>query len=341
MSSSQKIASLELGRVIAILAVIALHCQMFLSYFTYQDEPWFGYVFNQLTRFAVPLFFLISGYLIQPKLVASPIVTLKRYARPLFRLWVVWSVLCLLVPFNWPTVAQDGYLAERIGYWDYWLSSPLDALLEGGLVHLWFIPALIFAVAILAWLLQTKRTNLIIPLAVALYIYGVLAGSYQAVTELSAPFFTRNGPFFSTLLVSIGFMIRQHTYQLSAAKACVMLSLGLLMHLAEAYALHPHDQLFNANDYLFTTPLWATGCFLLLLAKPNWGNSPWVFALSQRILGVYVSHLLVAISMMNIAGILALQDGMRDLFVFTGTVIFTLLLVIGIEKTPLRSILLR
>lgn len=66
MPNHPKIASLELGRVIAMLAIIALHCQLFTTYWFLDDEPWVAYLFNQSTRFAVPLFFLISGYLIQP-----------------------------------------------------------------------------------------------------------------------------------------------------------------------------------------------------------------------------------------------------------------------------------
>lgn len=69
---SQRIASIELGRVIAILAIIGLHGQMALTYWQINDVPWIGYILNQTARFAVPLFFLISGYLIQPKLVSSP-----------------------------------------------------------------------------------------------------------------------------------------------------------------------------------------------------------------------------------------------------------------------------
>lgn len=35
-----KIASLELGRIIAMLAIIGLHCQMALTYWQIDDIPW-------------------------------------------------------------------------------------------------------------------------------------------------------------------------------------------------------------------------------------------------------------------------------------------------------------
>ncbi len=66
MAKKQKIASLEFARIIAMFAIIGLHCQMALTYWQWDGIPWVGYMLNQLARFAVPLFFLISGYLIQP-----------------------------------------------------------------------------------------------------------------------------------------------------------------------------------------------------------------------------------------------------------------------------------
>ncbi|MCK6264356.1 acyltransferase family protein [Vibrio sp. ZSDE26] len=341
MSSTNKIASFELGRVVAMLAILSMHCQLFLGYLHYNDEPWFGYIFNQATRFAVPLFFLISGYLIQPKLTSAPYETLKSYSKPLIRVWLVWSILSLVMPFNLGVVMEHGYIAERTGYWSYLMSAPFNSLLEGGLVHLWFIPALISAIAIIAFLVQSKQSSLIIPIAVILYIYGVLAGSYQTITELEPPFFTRNGPFFATLMVAIGFVIRQKDIHWSSSKSLMVALLGLFVHMGEAWYLHSLGQLFNANDFLFGTAVWATGCFFWLLSKPNLGNSPLVFALSKRVLSVYVSHMLIIIIMINVAGFYELENGARDLTVWLGSVLLTGLFVLGLEKTPLKKVLFR
>lgn len=337
---SKKITSIELGRVVAIFLVVAMHCQMFLSYFLYQDTPWFGYIFNQSTRFAVPLFFLISGYLIQPKLTATPIETVKRYCAPLMRVFIVWSVICLLLPFNIETVLTKGYLAERSGYWGYLAQAPLNSILEGGLVHLWFIPALMIAALITALFAKAGKLNLLIPFAVVLYVYGVLAGSYQNITELWTPFFTRNGPFFSTLMFAIGFVIRQKNIQPTPSQGIVLTLIGMAIHFSEAYFLTGYKQPFNGNDFLFGTMLWGTGIFLFLLAKPNLGNSSWVLSLSKSVLPIYVAHLPVIIIMMNVTGLMA-KGPAKDALVFSGTVILTLALVKGLERTPLNKWLFR
>ncbi len=336
-----KIDSIELGRVIAIFAILAMHCQMFLSYWLVNETPWFGYVFNQATRFAVPLFFLISGYLIQPKLATDPLKTLQAYCTPLIRIFIVWSIICLLMPFNLGTVMEQGYLAERQGYWGYLASTPVNSLLEGGLVHLWFIPALIIAALIAATCYQLKAAPLLLPLGAALYIYGVLAGSYVGITELDAPFFTRNGPFFSTLLFAVGIFIREKKLTITCQYALSIAGLGMAIHFAEAYFLTTHGQAFNANDYLFGTLVWGVGIFFYLLAKPRLGANLGITKLAKYVLPIYVAHLPMIIVMMNVTGMLQLSGFAKDMAVLGGTVVLTLLLVKGLEKTPLYRVLFR
>ncbi|MGF1754808.1 acyltransferase family protein [Vibrio makurazakiensis] len=338
---SPHIASLELGRVVAILAIIGLHCQMALTYWQVDQVPWVGYILNQSARFAVPLFFLISGYLIQPKLAASPWATFTNYCKPLLKVWLAWSIISLLMPFNLGKVMESGYLAEREGYWGYLMSNPLNSLLEGGLVHLWFLPALACAVLVLAILVDMSLEKLILPIAIGLYAYGTLAGSYANITDLQAPFFTRNGPFFSTLMVVIGFLIRQNQWQLSSRKALNLLLVGMAIHFAEAYWLTNHEMAFNVHDFLFGTALWAVGVFMWLLANPKMGNMRWVSLVSKRMLGIYASHLLIVILMFNISGILEITGLAKDVLVYSSTIVLAFLLVIGIEKTPVKAWLLR
>ncbi|PFG58620.1 surface polysaccharide O-acyltransferase-like enzyme [Vibrio sp. ES.051] len=341
MAKKQKIASLEFARIIAIVAIIGLHCQMALTYWQWDETPWVGYILNQLARFAVPLFFLISGYLIQPKLSRDPVETFKNYAKPLMKIWVIWSLISLVMPFQWQTVAEAGYLAERQNYWGYLMSTPINTIFEGGLVHLWFIPALVIAVALVTLLIRINMAQLLLPTAVLLYVYGVFAGSYSTLTDLPAPFFTRNGPFFSTLLVAFGYLARDNQWQWSRNNTIRLILLGMALHFGEAYWLMQHDVAFNSHDFLFGTVIWALGVFMWLLAHPNFGNMPWVFKLSPNVLGIYVSHLLVVIIMMNIAGLMGLQDFAKDAFIYPATILVTLFLVKGIEASPLKKMLLR
>ncbi|MCC4820024.1 fucose 4-O-acetylase, partial [Vibrio lentus] len=87
---------------------------------------------------------------------------------------------------------------------------------------------------------------------------------------------------------------------------------------------------FNMNDFLFGTALWGMGVFMWLLANPNMGNYTWVRAISNRMLGIYVSHLLIIIVLFNVCGALGITELAKDVTVFFGTVLLSFGLVVGI-----------
>lgn len=338
---SNRIASLEFGRVMAMFAIILLHCHILHDAPLINEVPWVGYVINQLARFGVPFFFILSGYLIQPKLTQNPIATLKNYSQPLMKIWLVWSVICLLMPFNLEVVISQGYLAERMGYWGWLMQTPLNTLMEGGLVHLWFLPGLVCAVTVIALCIRFNAMSMMPYIAVGLYLYGVAGGSYGTLTEIWTPFFTRNGPFFSTLMVWIGFEIRRTSFTMSYARAALMAAAGLVIHFAEASWLYGYDVPFNSHDFLLGTSLWGTGLFMMLLVNPTFGNKPVVFKLASMVLGVYVAHLPIMIVLHNVAGALSITGYVRDLAITGGTLFISLIFVWAISRTPLQKVLIR
>ncbi len=340
-TTNHRIPSLELGRIIAILAVITIHSQLFVAYPLYKETPWLGDLINQVSRFAVPYFFLLTGYLLQPKLSLNPIGTALSYIKPLTIIWLVWSIIYLLMPFNLMTVMTEGYVAERTLYWDYLALTPFNSLLEGGLVHLWYLPALAIGVGSIAIIIKTRLQKLLIPLSVILFIYGVLAGSYFNVTDIPSLFYTRNGPFFSLLMIVLGFEIRRLNISISSLKAIVILMLGMIIHFIEAYYLLNWDVDFRIHDYLFGTPIWALGFFFFLLANPNLGDRKWVQPVANLTLGIYVSHLLFVIYLTNLAGFIGFELWERDLLVWLGSIVISALFTYLVMKTPLRRVLFR
>lgn len=340
-ASSPRIASLELMRVISMLAVIAIHTSLFISYPIIDGQAWLANIVNQLSRFAVPFFFLLSGFLIQEKLCKNPLLTLINYNKPLLKVWILWSIVCLLLPANLHTLMTEGYLAERQTQWSVLLSTPLNSFLEGGLVHLWFLPALMIAVTTMAYFVRFNVLYLLLPVSIVLYLYGVLAGSYAPLTEISSLFMTRNGPFFSLLMVTIGFEIKRKQISLTPTLAIILLVIGMLGHFIEAYWLFSQQVPFSSHDFLFFTPFWAIGLFLFLLNKPKLGDHALTYYLSKRVLPIYLCHLSVAIVFYNIVGMFSISGLPRDALLFFGTVVCSAAFVIFIEKTPLNKVLFR
>lgn len=85
---------------------------------------------------------------------------------------------------------------------------------------------------------------------------------------MSAPIYTRNGPFFSTLFVVVGYLIRERHILWQSRSALLLAMLGMAFHFVEAYGLHQYGQVFNTNDYLFGTTLWAIGLFFSYSLNP-------------------------------------------------------------------------
>ena len=58
-------------------------------------------------------------------------------------------------------------------------------------------------------------------------------------------------------------------------------------------------------------------------------------------LGIYVSHLLLIIVMFNICGMLGITGLSKDILTYSMTIILSFGLVVALEKSPLRRVLLR
>ena len=339
--SQHRVASFEFGRIIATIAIIALHSQIFMQAPLFYGQPLLGMGLNQISRFAVPLFFIMAGYFIQPRLTAELGPYLWRYARPLLIMWVSWSVIYLILPFNFHLVSTEGYFVERSFYWQKLLSTPLNTLFEGGLVHLWYIPGLLSGLAVITLLLRFNLSRFIIPVATALFIFGLMAGSYVQITDVNSPIFTRNGPFFSTFMIMLGFEVRRRHISIELKYAIIMMVVGFGLFIGEANYLSLHENGSFFHDFLFGTPLWALGIFFILLAKPNLGNHKLTHSLSKDVLGIYLCHLIIVIYYLNIVRILDINPIVASVCAVPVIFIVSTMIVRGLRKTPIARFLIR
>jgi hypothetical protein len=84
-------------------------------------------------------------------------------------------------------------------------AAPVNFALEGTWGPLWFLPALILALLLLGAALYLKKERYILPLALILFVLGLLTKAYaQTSYGISLPFRMnpRNGPLIGTLFES-------------------------------------------------------------------------------------------------------------------------------------------
>jgi surface polysaccharide O-acyltransferase-like enzyme len=259
-------------RVIAAAAVVLLHST------AAPDVPRHSsylVILQTACRFAVPFFFIASGYFQRDathfdlKLIIQP---LKRLL-PLYVFWTVIYDLVVLMRYDVATLTRYNFNAAY---------------------HLWFLPALGAGIV----LLQVGRAlfglRVVTFLAIALALIGLASTSYADLLGLENHG-GRRGWLFALLFLVMGAWLARTKYSPSLKIAISTIILGYGCSIAEEYflALIGHSELFS-HDFLFSTFPYGLGfTFLAMwLGKSRSRMIVKLSALGSLSLGIYLSHVL-------------------------------------------------
>lgn len=221
------------------------------------------------TRFAVPVFFLITGYLVVPGRRDAGATIRQTFGR-LMPVFVVWEAIYVVVDVwtagaLYPLPATDAKSLARF----------VAATIYGGGVafHLWFLVWLWVSVVIVV---TTRRAGAGVAWTVAavLFAIGLAIGPYGGATgaiDHVGPLTTRpiaysarNGPFFGPLLLLIGGWLadRRSAVPVMASAAAIVGGLGL--EIGEGVWIAARSGRFvSVWDVTLGTPIFAVGVFCL------------------------------------------------------------------------------
>jgi surface polysaccharide O-acyltransferase-like enzyme len=289
-----RVVSIELFRIVAMIAIIALHT----SPFGFSDRT-LPALLDLIGRFSVPFFFIASGYFFGEKIRAGKeaMPTFWRSAKRLSSLYIAWSLFYFLVPIK--------FLYDiRLGTWWSLVLKNLDhqrgnLLIVGTTYVLWFLPALVLGLGLVAVCVAKGWQKQLPYVAVTIYGIGLWWGSYSLLwannDEMDFAIDTRNGLFFSALYVTFGWLISTQKKRWASAKIAGAIAIGgLLLQFLEAKDLSAAAAVpFRSFDYLIGTTAFGVGIFLLALAKPHWGSQWPVLQWSRYTLGIFLLHPLV------------------------------------------------
>jgi surface polysaccharide O-acyltransferase-like enzyme len=305
--------AVDVFRVLAILAVIALHTAR------HEGPGAPGTAFdaatflNQAERFAVPLFFILSGYFWSAKCHgrADYLRCSLALARRVLLLFLAWCTVYFLAS-ELDTFQRLG-AAGTVADWSARLRARhggyLTLLLQGSKVHLWFLPALATAALLSGALLSRQMERTLFVLAAMLYAVG-LAGKAYADTPFGfhTAFNLRNGPFFSLVMFATGHALQRRGPQPSWAGTGALLAVGgLLLQLFEVAWLHRHWGTSMAQDYVIGTWPFGVGVAMIALSDVRLARIPALAALGPLVLGIYASHYLFVDRLRAVPGI---DDGL-------------------------------
>ena len=257
----------DLAKFICAILVVAMHVAPFgsddsgiSSLLNYGVRQWFA-------RIAVPFFFVASGFFLYRKsgYDGFSVEATKKYVFKLLRLYIIWTIL------YFPLKAEVVFHHKR-GVVHGVLAYIRNFIFTGSFTQLWYLPATIFAVIAVSFLLSKKvGINAILMIAALFYALGLLAQSwFGLITPLRtlAPSLwaflksaqkvivtTRDGLFEGFLFVAMGAAAAYKGLRITRKRALTGLVISYILMLFEVVFVTRLGILRSNDTYIFLVPL--------------------------------------------------------------------------------------
>lgn len=308
MNAQNRNYTIDICRLIASFCVVALHVRLNI------DDTDTLAAIKLACRWAVPFFFLVSGYFYQPSFAKDPSAAFVRTCTRLVKLFLLTSFIFL--PFTY----------QRTG-----LLFKFSYLYQGTHLHLWFLPSMISGFVF--WYVLGRFR---LPDSVLLVIAGLVAlfvlfkDSYaNLVPGLSAPLNHHKRMFVSIPLLFLGIYIRKHEVAFLRHNTWVtglaMVLGGYGLQLLEAYGLAAIKQYPIGNhQFLVGTFLMALGVFIITLTVHSAKStlSTWGEAYSLLIYLYHPLFVFLVMALTDSFGILVMVPLIQVPLVFGLTLFF-------------------
>jgi len=293
-----RIESVDTFRFFAVLAIIIIHTTAFSPDVSSHNQFYiYAYIISdQLSRFAVPFFFIIAGYFWGLKIDKNEdfIKVSLKMSKRIIVIFVAWSLIYLL-PLNLNIIAAVG-IQESINltylHTIDLIQHPLTLIMQGTKVHLWFLIGILSALLISTFFIYIKNLPMLVIVAIGLYFFGVLAKAYSDTPiGIDINFNTRNGPFFSTILFVTGYLISQRKPTLYWMKYGIWIfSFGCMLHFTEIFTLWVMFGTWPKHDFVFGTYFMGLGVALVALSNHQILQYKGLSKIGHISLGIYAVH---------------------------------------------------
>lgn len=212
---------------------------------------------NILCRVAVPFFAVSTAYFVREKSRKRPEYFVD-YVRSLVKTYFVWSLIFLPLGVQW--IQQNMNLPIYL----YPVALLVGMLYVGTYYHLWYIPAILFALCLVQFLVKRYSYRRILIGLGMLYLIGSLETYYGVLDSsliktmfdgyLQVFITTRNGLLFLSVFVAVGYLIsdfRVEGLKCRPLRGLLVSGLGLLV---EGLFLYQSDYL-DMNFLLMLVPV--------------------------------------------------------------------------------------
>lgn len=252
---------------------------------------------------AVPIFFLISGYLLMYRLniTKNKKEYIKNYLKRLIKLYIIWTIIYLPIIITRLITNKYGLISDFMIFFR-------NTIFDGSVTHLWYIIDLAVAIIIICIL---KRLNLndkkILAISLSLYLLGIWVDTYYGllvsivgkksiittIIRIYTKVFvtTRNGLFFGLIYVFLGMIIYNSKGQKKKINLQKYTLLFLILYIIEIFTLSYYTNMKEFNLYLFLIPL--VVCIFNYIVDKKIENRKIDFKLLRNMSTlIYFSHIL-------------------------------------------------
>ncbi|GLS91866.1 hypothetical protein GCM10007916_29360 [Psychromonas marina] len=320
----KRIHTLDSLKFFAICAVFVIH---FWVFYLFQGvaENSFYLGFNIVARFAVPVFFIVAGYLFFQRTQDKPLVAYtKAYLAKLFVMYLVWTFIYHMIyglsydvwsPISFATVFYYG---------------------TAGFVTLWFLPALFFSILVLMIAVKFNRTGTLFIIATLLHLVGLSNQSYQPLLPESLHVlntYFRDPAFFGLFYVTLGYQLLKAQWVdklLSISKnSLIWLVIALvsaLLMLIEGLYLTQQLGATVGEYYLFTPILTVAMLMVALTVRSNEESSSFS-KLGVHSGEIYLNHGVLMLLYGPLVAALGYRSTPENITIIANSVTYQLLLV--------------
>lgn len=239
----------DLMKIILCLMIVAIHTKL-LPFILY---PWI--------RLAVPLFFVISSYLLSIKIISSPKQQkneiIKHYIIRLIKLYLFWLVALLpITTYVRRSWFDDGILVGIT-------HLIINPFLGQTFIASWYIAALIIGTIIVSKLFEKYNYKILIMFFVVIYLFCCLASGYSFLLDdnsllkhiLTNTYFEVYCSFAVSLVyILYGKILANYKFKIDKKKNMFLMIVSCILLYFEWIIIYKTAGFYNKDCYIFLLP---------------------------------------------------------------------------------------
>ncbi|MDQ0218776.1 acyltransferase [Peribacillus cavernae] len=281
--------AIDFIKFFAIFAVVVIH--------TIPKDSLIGlFVLDNFSRFAVPFFFVASGYLFGLKIIDNKesLAYFKKYVIKILKIYVCWLVFYTIYDVLIIYKNGSGVQRELMKYFDEFTLLNLLYYGEGTSgYHLWFLTSLIWSIITLYVFFRIKKINILFIVSLVLNLIGLFGQSYSMFYKLPISS-TRDTLFFGLFYTALGFFFAfnlkwNKPRQINNKTYLYLFFFFSLLQVMEGYIL---DKVFSGShgEYFLSTIFLTAFLFFFALNNKLLGKGLLITKIGGDALGIYIVH---------------------------------------------------